>query len=84
MYYPDISSVIFNLKLKKGSKIIESGTGSGSMTFSLSNRVGSQGHVYTFEFNIERANLVRKRFKDMNLTNVTVTHRNVIKDGFDL
>jgi len=43
--------VLFNLEIKKGDWIIESGTGSGSMTYSLSTKVGESGKVFSFEYN---------------------------------
>jgi tRNA (adenine57-N1/adenine58-N1)-methyltransferase len=50
----DIGSVINHLDIKFGDKVVETGTGSGSLTFSLSQQVGSQGKVFTFEFNKQR------------------------------
>ena len=54
LYHMDIGSVINHLDVKSGDKVVETGTGSGSLTFSLSQQVGSQGRVFTFEFNKQR------------------------------
>lgn len=54
LYHMDIGSVINHLDIKFGDKVVETGTGSGSLTFSLSQQVGSQGKVFTFEFNKQR------------------------------
>ena len=44
-----------------------------------------KGHLYTFEFNKERAEKLQNLFKFLNLEKtITVTHRDVIQDGFEL
>lgn len=45
--------------LKKGDWVVESGTGSGSMTFSLATKVSKEGKVFTYEYNQQRADTVR-------------------------
>lgn len=54
LYHMDIGSVINHLDVKPGDKIVETGTGSGSLSFSLSKQVGSSGKVFSFEFNTQR------------------------------
>ena len=43
-----------NLDIKPGSKVVESGSGSCSLTLSLSNACGKDGRVFSFEYNKER------------------------------
>lgn len=50
LYTRDISLTVFNLDLRPGSVVVESGTGSGSMTHSLARAVAPHGKVYTFDF----------------------------------
>ncbi|KAF2073731.1 hypothetical protein CYY_004964 [Polysphondylium violaceum] len=81
----DISTIIFNLELKNGSKVVESGTGSGSLSSSIARTIAPNGHLYTFEFHEERAEAARKDFRDNRIDkHITVTHRDACKQGFRL
>ena len=83
LYLPDISLVCHALELKPGSVVLESGTGSGSLTHSLIRAVAPKGHVYTFEFNRVRAEAASEEIVSHGLTeHCTVTHRDVEALGF--
>lgn len=51
---PDIAYIIQRLCVRVGGKVIEAGTGSGSMTHSLSRAVGKRGLVNSFEYHKTR------------------------------
>ena len=55
LYIADISMACFHLELQPGAVVLESGTGSGSLTHSLARAVAPSGHVHTFEFHPQRA-----------------------------
>jgi tRNA (adenine57-N1/adenine58-N1)-methyltransferase len=83
LYMPDIAFISSQLRVKNGTVVVESGTGSGSFTHSLARSAAPSGHVYTYEFHEERANLAAKEFTAHGMDDVvTVTCRNVCKDGF--
>ena len=87
LYSTDISMIILNLGIGPGSVVVESGTGSGSLTYSLAWAAGRAGHVYTFEFHEQRAQQARNELTHLlgqwgNVGNVTVTHADACRDGF--
>lgn len=83
IYTIDSSVIVSLLDLSPGKRVVESGTGSGSLTHSLARTVAPHGHVYTFEFHPQRADIARKEFEEHGISNVvTVSHRDVCKSGF--
>ena len=86
LFNPDISLIMVLLNLSQSSIIYESGTGSGCLSVNMSSMLSKgKGHLYTFEFNKERADKLKDLFKLLKLDNkITVTHRDVIQDGFEL
>lgn len=83
LYFQDISLVVANLNLLPGSVVVESGTGSGSLTNALARAVAPHGHVHTFEFNAERARVAADEFIALGISSVvTVKHADACVDGF--
>ena len=83
LYSTDISLVCLMLEVAPGSVVLESGTGSGSLTHALARAVGKSGHVHTHEFHKERYEVARGEFESHGLGDVvTAYHRNVCADGF--
>ena len=83
LYAPDIAMVVTFLELRPGGVVLESGTGSGSLTHALARAVGPRGHVWTYEFHEQRAELARQEFESHGLGSfVSVNVRNIVEDGF--
>ncbi|XP_074658161.1 tRNA (adenine(58)-N(1))-methyltransferase catalytic subunit TRMT61A-like [Tubulanus polymorphus] len=83
LYATDISMVIMQLDLKPGSVVIESGTGSGSLSHSIIRTIAPTGHLYTFEFHEQRAEKAKDEFEEHEISEyVTVEHRDVCNNGF--
>jgi tRNA (adenine57-N1/adenine58-N1)-methyltransferase len=59
LYAPDIANICANLALAPGRLVLESGTGSGSLTTSLARAVAPHGRVFSFEFHAQRAAAAR-------------------------
>lgn len=83
LYIADISFVVMYLELIPGCVVLESGTGSGSLSTSLARAVAPTGHVYTFDFHEQRAQAAREDFEKTGLSGlVTVGVRDIQGEGF--
>ncbi|KAK7302841.1 hypothetical protein RJT34_13738 [Clitoria ternatea] len=83
LYIADISFVIMHLEIVPGCLVLESGTGSGSLTTSLARAVAPKGHVYTFDFHEQRAGSARDDFERTGLSSlVSVGVRDIQGEGF--
>ncbi|MEW5317511.1 MAG: hypothetical protein WDW38_008800 [Sanguina aurantia] len=83
LYVADISLICFNLELSPGGIVLESGTGSGSLTHSLVRAVAPVGHVHSFEFHAQRSEEAAKELAEHGMAAcVTVTTRNIEELGF--
>ncbi|XP_069697825.1 tRNA (adenine(58)-N(1))-methyltransferase catalytic subunit TRMT61A isoform X2 [Periplaneta americana] len=83
IYTPDISMIIFQLEIRPGSVVIESGTGSGSLSHALIRCIKPLGHLYTFDFHEYRVSVVREEFEAHGIGQfVTVEQRDVCQNGF--
>jgi len=85
LYPVDISMVITQLELRPGSVVVESGTGSASLSHALIRAIAPSGHLHTFDFHEERLLKAREEFREHGIDAwVTATHRDVLSNGFDL
>ncbi|KAL4238683.1 tRNA (adenine(58)-N(1))-methyltransferase catalytic subunit trmt61a [Mactra antiquata] len=85
LYSTDISFITMQLDLRPGSIVVESGTGSGSLSHSIIRTIAPTGHLHTFEFHDQRAKVAAEEFDIHGISEyVTVTHRDVCQDGFQL
>jgi len=83
LYFTDIALVLLNLELRPGSIVLESGTGSGSLSTSLARTISPHGHLHTYEFNKMRVEKAREDFKFLGVDHlVTVGYRDVCEEGF--
>jgi len=83
LYLADIAFITSWLYIRPGSVVIEAGTGSGSFTHSIARTVGATGHVFSYEFHEARASKAAEEFTRHGMADiVTLTHRNVCKNGF--
>ncbi|KAH0826207.1 tRNA methyltransferase complex subunit Cpd1 [Lanmaoa asiatica] len=83
LYLADIAFITSWLDIRRGSRVIEAGTGSGSFSHSVARTIGTSGHLYSYEFHEARADKAREEFVCHGMEDiVTLTHRNVCKDGF--
>ncbi|KAG5330240.1 TRM61 methyltransferase, partial [Acromyrmex heyeri] len=83
IYSPDISFIIHLMELRPGSIVIETGTGSGSLSHALIRVIRPSGHLYTFDFHEQRVSIANTEFKKHGLSDfVTLKEKDVCLEGF--
>jgi SAM-dependent methyltransferase len=84
LYLADISLVVAQLDLGPGAVVLESGTGSASLTHALARAVAPHGRVRSFEFHELRAKEAAAELARNGLppTLASVTLRNIEELGF--
>lgn len=83
LYPKEIGFILLAMGISPGVKVVEAGTGSGSLTTAFANAVGDDGKVISYEKRPDMQNLARN-----NLTRLGLEHRvefklKDIQDGFD-
>lgn len=82
IYPKEAGAILLELGIRNGSRVIEIGTGSGSLTLLLSGIVGEQGHVYSFERREEHLENAMKNVRRFGFgTNVDYSLRDPAEDG---
>jgi protein-L-isoaspartate O-methyltransferase len=74
-----VSKLMPSLNVKVGDVVVDLGAGSGFHTMKLSKLVGPTGKVYAVDIQKEMLDIIRKRIKKEDVTNVTLIH-NTEKD----
>jgi tRNA (adenine57-N1/adenine58-N1)-methyltransferase len=83
LYPKDIGFILITMGVGPGQRVIEAGTGSGSMTTALAYAVGAQGRVYSYEIRPDMQNLARKNLARFGLASRVDFKLRDIKEGFD-
>ncbi len=85
VYPKDAGFILLNLGVKSGDKVLEVGTGSGAFTIILSNAVGENGKVYSFEKRKEFLENAKKNFENLcKFKNVLFHYMDLEKKSPDL
>lgn len=74
LFEADISLILFIMNLKHTDNILESGTGSGTLTHHFS-EILKDGRLISYERNVERFNFLKKMFE--NRENVSIVNGDV-------
>lgn len=83
LYQADISMILLQLDIKPGTIVIESGTGSGSLSHNILRAIRPSGYLYTFDIDESRVKQAQEEFVSHNYGDfVTVSNRNVCEQGF--
>lgn len=82
IYPKEIGYILLRLGIGEGSRVGESGTGSGALTTALAFAVGSTGKVYTYEQKPETMNLAIKNLRKVGLDQRVEFKLGNMEDGF--
>ena len=83
MYPKDIGFILVTIGVGPGQKVMEAGTGSGSMTTALAYAVGPDGQVISYEVKPDVQNLARKNLNRFGLADRVDFKLRDIQEGFD-
>ena len=83
MYPKEIGYILVTMGVGEGQRVMEAGTGSGSMTIALAYAVGSAGKVISYERRPEMQQLARKNLTRLGLESRVEFKIGDIAEGFD-
>lgn len=83
LYPKDIGFILVTMGVGYGQKVMEAGTGSGSMTTALAHAVGPDGCVVSYEVKPDVQNLARKNLNRFGLDSRVDFKLRDIQQGFD-
>ena len=84
VYPKDIGTIITYSNIKPGARVLEAGSGSGSLTIALSDAVGDSGRIYSYDIREDMSQMARSNVDQFaaSSSNVTFKVKN-INDGID-
>ena len=83
LYPKDIGFILVTMGVGSGQKVMEAGTGSGSMTTALAYAVGPEGRVISYEIKEDVQNLARKNLTRFGLESRVDFKLRDIQQGVD-
>ena len=83
LYPKDIGFILVTMGVGPGQKVLEAGTGSGSMTTALAYAVGNEGKVVSYEAKQDVQNLAQKNLTRYGLASRVDFKLRDIQEGFD-
>ena len=83
LYPKDIGYILITMGIAPGQRVMEAGTGSGSMTIALATAIGAEGRVISYEQKPDTQNLARKNLERVGLASRVDFKLRDILEGFD-
>jgi tRNA (adenine57-N1/adenine58-N1)-methyltransferase len=83
LYPKEIGFILVTMGIGPGMRVMEAGTGSGSMTIAMAYNVGATGKVISYEQRPEMQNLARKNLARVGLDERVEFKLRDIAEGFD-
>lgn len=78
----DIGMICAYTGIVNGSRVVDAGTGAGTVAMYLANVVGESGHVTTYEIRKDFAEVAERNIREFGFKNIEVKNRD-IKEGID-
>lgn len=82
VYPKDAAFIIFKTGIKSGSRVIETGLGSGALTIALANAVVPGGKIFTYEKKVEFIENAKKNIENAGYIDNVVFNLADARDGF--
>ncbi len=83
LYPKDIGYILITMNVAPGQRVLEAGTGSGSMTIALGTAVGENGKIVSYEQKQDNQNLAQKNVERIGLAERVDFKLRDIRAGFD-
>ena len=83
LYPKDIGYILIQMGVAPGQRVMEAGTGSGSMTIALATAVGLGGRVISYEQKQDTQTLAKKNLERVGLASRVEFKLRNIQEGFD-
>ncbi|MCG2827946.1 tRNA (adenine-N1)-methyltransferase [Methanothermobacter sp. K4] len=78
----DIGMICAYTGIVNGSRVVDAGTGAGTVAMYLANVVGESGHVTTYEIREDFAEVAERNIRNFGFKNIEVKNRD-IKEGIE-
>jgi tRNA (adenine57-N1/adenine58-N1)-methyltransferase len=83
MYPKDVGYILLALDITAGKRVLEAGSGSGSLTTALASTIGPTGHVYSYDNREALQNLARKNLVKFGLEGRVTFKIGDVSEGFE-
>jgi tRNA (adenine57-N1/adenine58-N1)-methyltransferase catalytic subunit len=83
VYPKDAGYIMLKMRITPGCRVVEAGTGSGSLTLMLAQTVSPQGRVYSYEVRPDIQTLARRNLTGLGLDQFVELKLRDINNGFD-
>jgi len=83
LYPKDLGYILVMMGIAPGQRVMEAGTGSGSVTIAMATAVGANGQVISYEQKPDTQNLARKNVERVGLASRVEFKLRDIREGFD-
>ncbi len=79
----EVGLIVANTGIGSGSKVVEAGTGTGSLAIYLAHIVGDTGRVYTYELNEKHLEIARRNFAAAGVEHRIVAELRDVREGIE-